>query len=130
MSYTAEKTSHSIYLKWSTPTNVSEIDGYNVKYRITGNRMFSIQQIDDPKKRSTLLEGLKSGAEYEIKVYVCKNGDEQSFFTKTLTTNESMAIALKKSLEKNDKKGENMKTFNINPEDIIYLGEHVRCCNM
>ncbi|CAC5384559.1 unnamed protein product [Mytilus coruscus] len=132
MTCTAKCTFSSITLDWSSQksTDESEIDGYTVKYRIKGDKRFTIKQIDDPSENTVFLDGLKSDTDYEIKVYASVDGDESLFFEKKVTTEISMARSLLLLSKKKDKEDGKLDIYQMEPESITILAKDVRRCDM
>lgn len=131
MSCKIERTCSSIKLNWSTLKYTgSKIDGYTVKYRIKQTDSFEHKHMKNKKETSVCLDGLTSDTDYEIRLYVTEDGDESLLCKLEARTEMSMCGALKLLSIKKDKMDENLDIYQMEPESIRKLADHVRYCDM
>lgn len=101
-----------------------------MKYRRKGTKPFTIKQIDDPSEHSVFLDGLKSDTDYQIKVFLSEDGNDTLFFEEKVRTDISMSGSLMLLSKKKAKHGENLDIYQMEPESIQNLAQHVRRCDM
>lgn len=131
MSCKIERTCSSIKIDWSKlEYNGSKIDGFTVKYRMKGTDSFEYKHIRNKKETCVLLDGLTSDTDYDIKLYTSYDGDESLIHKREERTEMSMCGALMLLSIKKDKNGENLDIYQMEPEKIHNLIEHVRYCDM